>query len=172
MQDALILLLPLIETCSWNLRRTEKIKTCPLPSSEAVSVGFSVTRMTQVIHKAYDSIQWQYSSHAFWVYMQFPNDTVDPIILAVFTFNTNHCSQLIVIYICCSDRWAGFLIAWFLYFASTFLVSWSWKQISKLSSCRYLVASISTDQPENIKHLTGEWDEVWYHGREEKIYMA
>lgn len=101
MQDALILLLPLIETCSCNLRRTETIKTCPLTSSEAPSAGLAVTRMTQSIHKAYDSVQRQYSSHALWVYMQFPNDTLDPIILAVFTFNTNHCSQLTVIYICC-----------------------------------------------------------------------
>lgn len=100
-EDARILSLPLIETCSCNLRRTEEIKTCPLTSSETLSAACAVTKMTQSIHKAYESVQWQYSLHFLWVYMQFPNDTLDPIILAVLTFNTNQCSQLTVIYITC-----------------------------------------------------------------------
>lgn len=166
MLDALIFLLPLIETCSHHLRRMEKIKTCPLTSSEALSAECAVMGMTQPVHKAYDSVQWQYSSHSPWVHVQPPSDTLDPIILAALTFNTNHCSQLTAIYISCEDRWTGFSIARFLYFASLVLASRSLLlKLIVFTPVNIFFVGISMDRQENVcLNMWCETHTVRYYG--------
>lgn len=155
--DALILPLSLIETCCHGLRRATEIKTCPPPSSETSSAGYAVTGMTQSIHKAYDSVQWQYASHSLWVYTQFPSDTLDPIILAVFGFSTDHCSQLTVTYISCRDRWAHSCIgaSGLFIFSTTLIVSLSLKlKLPVFAPVTSLTLAIPTAQPGNKRQLT------------------
>lgn len=140
----------LIEACSCNLRRTGEIKTCPPPSSEALSAGCAVSRMTHSAHKAYDSIQWQYSLHSVWEYVWFPNDTLGPIMLAVFTFSTSRSSQLTMIHSSHKDRWIDSSIAQFPCFVAIVVVS----RFGKIKPLVFLpvdilIVAISTDKLEN-----------------------